>query len=698
LIEYPTFFNPAGLSKMAQTQRKILVTSALPYANGSIHLGHMLEHIQTDIWVRFQKMRGHLCTAVCADDAHGTAIMIKADQQGMTSEELIDGVRQEHMTDFNDFLIGYDNYYSTHSDENREISNSIYTALRDNGKIAVRSIVQAYDPEKEMFLADRFIKGTCPKCKAEDQYGDNCEVCSATYTPMEMINPRSVYSGATPIEKESEHYFFKLPDFQDFLAKWTRSGTLQDQVANKLSEWLDSGLKEWDISRDAPYFGFEIPDAPGKYFYVWLDAPIGYMASFKNLCDRTEGLEFDDYWAKDSDAELYHFIGKDIINFHALFWPAMLDCAGYRTPTGVNAHGYVTVNGTKMSKSRGTFIKARTYLNHLDPQYLRYYFAAKLNASVDDIDLNLQDFIQRVNSDVVGKVVNIASRTASFIGKKFDGQLASTVSEGEMIQSFIDSGDIIAQNFESREYGKAIREVMRLADVANEYIAVQAPWVLAKDEATLPKVQDVCTVALNLFSILATYLKPVMPNMVADAEAFLGKELTWDNRSDLLFGRTVNTFKPLMGRIEQTQIDAMIEEGKQEAAAEAAAKQAAAPAPAETELSKEPLAAQINFDDFAKVDLRIALIVKAEHVEKANKLLKLTLDIGGETRTVFSGIKSAYKPEDLEGKHTVMVANLAPRQMKFGLSEGMVLAAGPGGEEIYLLEPHAGAKPGQRVM
>lgn len=681
---------------MAQTQRKILVTSALPYANGSIHLGHMLEHIQTDIWVRFQKMRGHLCTAVCADDAHGTAIMIKADQQGITSEELIDGVRREHMADFNDFLIGYDNYYSTHSDENREFSNRIYTALRDNGKIAVRSIVQAYDPEKEMFLADRFIKGTCPKCKAEDQYGDNCEVCSATYTPMEMINPRSVYSGATPIEKESEHYFFKLPDFQDFLAKWTRSGTLQDQVANKLAEWLDSGLQEWDISRDAPYFGFEIPDAPGKYFYVWLDAPIGYMASFKNLCDRTEGLNFDDYWAKDSDAELYHFIGKDIINFHALFWPAMLDCAGYRTPTKVNAHGYVTVNGTKMSKSRGTFIKARTYLNHLDPQYLRYYFAAKLNASVDDIDLNLQDFIQRVNSDVVGKVVNIASRTASFISKKFDGQLASSVSEAEMIQSFIDSGDIIAQHFESREYGKAIREVMRLADVANEYIAVQAPWVLAKDDATLPKVQDVCTVALNLFSILATYLKPVMPNMVADAETFLGKELTWDNRSELLFGRTVNTFKPLMGRIEQTQIDAMIEEGKEEAQADAAEKAAALPA--ETELSKDPIAEEINFDDFAKVDLRIALIVKAEHVEKANKLLKLTLDIGGETRTVFSGIKSAYKPEDLEGKHTVMVANLAPRKMKFGLSEGMVLAAGPGGEDIYLLEPHAGAKPGQRVI
>ncbi|BFM51366.1 methionine--tRNA ligase [Marinomonas sp. THO17] len=687
---------------MAQTQRKILVTSALPYANGSIHLGHMLEHIQTDIWVRFQKLRGHLCTAVCADDAHGTAIMIKAEQNGITSEELIEGVRQEHMKDFNDFLIGYDNYHSTHSEENREISTSIYKALRDNGKIAVRSIVQAYDPEKEMFLADRFIKGTCPKCKAEDQYGDNCEVCAATYTPMEMINPRSVYSGATPIEKESEHYFFKLPDFQAFLSEWTRSGTLQDQVANKLAEWLDSGLQEWDISRDAPYFGFEIPDAPGKYFYVWLDAPIGYMASFKNLCDRTDGLHFDDYWKKDSDAELYHFIGKDIINFHALFWPAMLDCAGYRTPTGVNAHGYVTVNGTKMSKSRGTFIKARTYLNHLDPQYLRYYFAAKLNASVDDIDLNLEDFIQRVNSDVVGKVVNIASRTASFISKKFDGQLATTVSENDMIQSFIDAGDLIAEYFESREYGKAIREIMRLADIANTYIADQAPWVLAKDEATLPKVQEVCSVALNLFSILATYLKPVMPNMVADAEAFLNKELTWDNRSELLFGSKVNKFKPLMGRIEQKQIDDMIEEGKTEAAAEAAAKDAASNSQdnsqAETELSKEPIAEEINFDDFAKVDLRIALIAKAEHVEKANKLLKLTLDLGGETRTVFSGIKSAYKPEDLEGKLTVMVANLAPRKMKFGLSEGMVLAAGPGGEEIYLLEPHAGAKPGQRVM
>ncbi|MCV2403223.1 methionine--tRNA ligase [Marinomonas sp. C2222] len=685
---------------MAQTQRKILVTSALPYANGSIHLGHMLEHIQTDIWVRFQKMRGHLCTAVCADDAHGTAIMIKAEQNGITSEELIEGVRQEHMSDFNDFLIGYDNYHSTHSEENREISSSIYKALRDNGKISVRSIVQAYDPEKEMFLADRFVKGTCPKCKAEDQYGDNCEVCSATYTPMEMIDPRSVYSGATPIEKESEHYFFKLPDFQEFLAEWTRSGTLQDQVANKLAEWLDSGLQEWDISRDAPYFGFEIPDAPGKYFYVWLDAPIGYMASFQNLCERTEGLNFDDYWAKDSDAELYHFIGKDIINFHALFWPAMLDCAGYRTPTKVNAHGYVTVDGKKMSKSRGTFIKARTYLNHLDPQYLRYYFAAKLNASVDDIDLNLEDFIQRVNSDVVGKVVNIASRTASFITKKFDGQLAAQASEAEMIQSFIDAGDLIAEHFENREYGKAVREIMRLADVANTYIADQAPWVLAKDEATLPKVQEVCSVALNLFSILATYLKPVMPNMVADAEAFLNKELTWENRSELLFGTAINKFKPLMGRIDQKQIDAMIEEGKQEAEleAQASAGNTVKEEAVETELSKEPIADEISFDDFAKVDLRVALIAKAEHVEKANKLLKLTLDLGGETRTVFSGIKSAYKPEDLEGKLTVLVANLAPRKMKFGLSEGMVLAAGPGGEEIYLLEPHDGAKPGQRIM
>ena len=682
---------------MAQPQRKILVTSALPYANGSIHLGHMLEHIQTDIWVRFQKLRGNLCTAVCADDAHGTAIMIKAEQNGITSEQLIDGVRQEHMADFNDFGIGYDNYYSTHSPENRELSESIYKALRDNGKISVRSITQAYDPEKEMFLADRFIKGTCPKCKAEDQYGDNCEVCSATYTPMEMINPRSVYSGATPIEKSSDHYFFKLPEFQEFLQEWTRSGTLQDQVANKLAEWLDSGLQEWDISRDASYFGFEIPDAPGKYFYVWLDAPIGYMASFKNLCDRTEGLEFDEYWNKDSKAELYHFIGKDIINFHALFWPAMLDCAGYRTPTAVNAHGYVTVDGEKMSKSRGTFIKARTYLNHLDPQYLRYYFAAKLNSRVDDIDLNLGDFVQRVNSDVVGKVVNIASRTASFINKKFDGQLQAAPAQESMIQEFVDAGDLIAELYETREYGKAMREIMRLADIANTYIADEEPWVKAKNEETLPQVQEICSVSLNLFAILATYLKPVMPNMVADAEAFLNKELTWDNRGELLFGKSVNKFKALMARIEAPQIEAMIEEGKAEAEAEAQAKEQTTAAK-ETELSKEPIAAEINFDEFAKVDLRIAKIAKAEHVEKANKLLKLTLDLGGETRTVFSGIKSAYKPEDLEGKLTVMVANLAPRKMKFGLSEGMVLAAGPGGEEIYLLEPHDGAKPGQRVM
>jgi len=685
---------------MAQSQRKILVTSALPYANGSIHLGHMLEHIQTDVWVRFQKLRGNQCTAVCADDAHGTAIMIKADKNGETPEQLIEGVRQEHMADFNDFMIGYDNYHSTHSEENRELSSHIYKTLRDNDKIAVRSIVQAFDPEKEMFLADRFIKGTCPKCKAEDQYGDNCEVCSATYTAMEMINPVSVYSGATPVEKESEHYFFKLPEFQAFLAEWTRSGTLQDQVANKLAEWLDSGLQEWDISRDAPYFGFEIPDAPGKYFYVWLDAPIGYMASFKNLCDRTDGLNFDDYWAKGSDTELYHFIGKDIINFHALFWPAMLECAGYRTPTAVNAHGYVTVDGKKMSKSRGTFIKARTYLNHLDPQYLRYYFSAKLNATPDDIDLNLEDFIQRVNSDVVGKVVNIASRTASFINKKFDNQLATEVSEAEMIQSFIDAGDMIADCFENREYSKGIREIMRLADVANTYIADQAPWVLAKNEETLPKVQEVCTVSLNLFSILATYLKPILPDMVADAEAFLGKELTWDNREELLFGKSVNKFKALMARIDQKQVDAMIEEGRAEAALEAAANESQKTAEKEeqTELSKDPIADEIQFDDFAKVDLRIALIAKAEHVEKANKLLKLTLDLGGETRVVFSGIKSAYKPEDLEGKHTVMVANLAPRKMKFGLSEGMVLAAGPGGDELWLLEPHAGAKPGMRVM
>ncbi|NIB41923.1 methionine--tRNA ligase [Pseudomaricurvus alkylphenolicus] len=678
-------------------RRKILVTSALPYANGSIHLGHLVEYIQTDIWVRFQKMRGHDCTYVCADDAHGTAIMLKAEQLGLTPEQQIAKVKAEHEQDFADFLVNFDNFHSTHSEENRELSELIYGRLKANGHIASRMITQAYDPEKQLFLADRYIKGTCPKCKAEDQYGDNCEVCSATYSPSDLIKPKSVISGATPIDKESEHFFFKLPEFDAFLKDWTRAGHLQDEVANKLAEWLDAGLQEWDISRDAPYFGFEIPGEKDKYFYVWLDAPIGYMASFKNWLSQQQGTDvdavFDEYWNKDSSTELYHFIGKDIVNFHALFWPSMLSSAQFRTPTKVCVHGFLTVNGKKMSKSRGTFINARTYLEHLNPEYLRYYFAAKLSSSVDDLDLNLDDFIQRVNSDLVGKVVNIASRTAKFI-QKSGGTLSANIADETLWQQFVDADATIAEYYEARDFGKAMREIMALADAANEYIAAQAPWSLAKQEGTEQQVLDICSLGINMFRALLTYLKPVLPALTEAAEVFLGETLSWEQPVGFRGGEAINKFKPLLTRIEKDKVDAMVEASK-EALAEANA--AAAPA-ADSELGKEPLADEINFDDFAKVDLRVALIAKAEHVEGADKLLRLTLDLGGETRNVFSGIKSAYQPEDLEGKLTVMVANLAPRKMKFGVSEGMVLAAGPGGKEIYLLEPHSGAKPGQRVM
>lgn len=682
--------------------RKILVTSALPYANGPIHLGHLLEYIQTDIWVRFQKQRGETCTYVCADDAHGTAIMLRAEKEGITPEQLIERVNQEHQADFSDFLIRFDNYYSTHSPENKELSEAIYLACKENGKIATRSITQAFDPEKQLFLADRFIKGTCPKCKTEDQYGDNCEACGATYSPAELINPVSAISGATPIEKESEHFFFKLPEFQTFLQEWTRSGTLQPQIANKLAEWLDAGLQEWDISRDAPYFGFEIPGAPGKYFYVWLDAPIGYMASFKNLCAKDDSLDFDEYWKAGSETELYHFIGKDIINFHALFWPSMLSCANYRTPSAVFAHGFVTVNGKKMSKSRGTFIKARTYLEHLDPEYLRYYFAAKLTSNVDDLDLNLDDFAQRVNSDLVGKVVNIASRCAGFITKRFDGQLAEQCEEQNLLQQFIDAGDSIAELYEQREFGKAIRRIMELADLANQYIDEKAPWVVAKQEGQDQALQQICSNGINMFRQLMTYLAPVLPAMAAKSETFLNTELTWSARETLLLGHGINKFKPMMSRIDKKQIDAMLEASKEAVAEEQALGKKAEPAAeanSEAHSSEyEALAPEIAFDDFTKVDLRVARISKAEHVEGAKKLLKLTLDLGFETRQVFSGIKSAYQPEDLEGKLTVMIANLQPRKMKFGMSEGMVLAAGPGGKDIWLLEPHSGAQPGMRIM
>ncbi|WP_165681657.1 methionine--tRNA ligase [Metapseudomonas otitidis] len=675
--------------------RKILVTSALPYANGSIHLGHMVEYIQTDIWVRFQKMRGNQAIYVCADDAHGSAIMLRAEKEGITSEQLIDNVRAEHTTDFADFLVDFDNYHSTHSPENQALSSLIYTRLRDAGHIATRPVTQYFDPDKQMFLADRFIKGTCPKCAAEDQYGDNCEVCGATYAPTELKNPKSAISGATPVLKESLHYFFKLPDFDAMLKQWTRSGALQESVANKIAEWLDAGLQQWDISRDAPYFGFEIPDAPGKYFYVWLDAPIGYMASFQNLCARRPELDFDAYWAKDSSAELYHFIGKDIVNFHALFWPAMLEGAGFRKPTALNVHGYLTVNGQKMSKSRGTFIKARTYLDHLDPEYLRYYYAAKLSRSVDDLDLNLEDFVQKVNSDLVGKVVNIASRCAGFIHKGNGGRLVAENAAPELFAEFASAAPSIAEAYENRDFARAMREIMALADRANAWIADKAPWALNKQDGKQAEVQAICAAGVNLFRQLVIFLKPVLPNLAAAAEQFLNvAPLSWNDHQVLLADHDLNPFNPLMTRIDPVKIDAMIAASKEDLAA-----QNATPAPAGNgELTKEPLAPEIAFDAFAAVDLRIALIEKAEFVEGADKLLRLTLDIGDAKRNVFSGIKSAYPdPSKLEGRLTLYVANLAARKMKFGVSEGMVLAAGPGGEEIYLLSPDSGAKPGQRV-
>jgi methionyl-tRNA synthetase len=671
-----------------RSKRQILVTNALPYANAALHLGHILEYTQTDVWVRFQKMRGHECYYVSADDAHGTAIMLKADEKGISAEEHIAHMRAIHEADFKDFLIGVDNYHSTHSEENREFSELIYNRLKANGHIAMRSITQAFDPEKNLFLADRYVKGTCPKCKADDQYGDNCEVCGATYSPVDLINPISVISGATPVGKESVHYFFKLPEFTEFLKEWISSGTVQKEVANKLSEWLDSGLQEWDISRDAPYFGFEIPDAPGKYFYVWLDAPIGYMASFKNLCDR-DGLDFDHFWKKDSPTELYHFLGKDIVNFHALFWPAMLKSAEYRTPTKICVHGFVTVNGKKMSKSRGTFINARCYLDHLNPEYLRYYYASKLSGTIEDIDLNLEDFIQKVNSDLVGKVVNIASRCAKFIANGNNGVLSSSIENPELWAQVSGAADTIANHYENRDYGKAIREIMTQADAANEYIAAKEPWKLNKEKAQQQTVQDVCSLGINLFRVLLTYLKPVLPAMTEAGEVFLNDNLTWDSVKHPLVEHKINPFKPLMQRIEKERVDAMVEASKEDLAKETAT-------PISGRLADEPLADEISFDDFIKVDLRVARIVSANHVEGADKLLQLNLDIGGEMRQVFSGIKSSYDPADLEGRLTVMVANLAPRKMRFGMSEGMVLAAADE-QGIYLLAPDSGAQPGQRV-
>ncbi len=675
---------------MPTATRKILVTNALPYANGPIHIGHMLGYIQADIWVRFQKLRGHECHYVCADDAHGTPIMLKAQQLGIAPEQMIADMNQAHQADFADFHVAFDHYHSTHSDENRELAELIYTRLRDAGHIKTKTIEQLYDPQQEMFLPDRFVKGTCPKCGAEDQYGDNCDVCGATYAPTELKNPKSAVSGATPELRQSEHYFFDLPAFEQMLKEWTRSGSLQDEMANKLNEWFESGLQMWDISRDAPYFGFEIPDAPGKYFYVWLDAPIGYMGSFKHYCQTTGKAHFDDYWQLDSDAELYHFIGKDIIYFHSLFWPAMLKGASFRQPTNVWAHGFITVNGTKMSKSKGTFVMARTYLDHLDPDYLRYYFAAKLTNRIDDLDLNLTDFAQRVNADLVGKVVNIASRCAGFISKKFDGKLAASISDTSLLDEFQAAAAGIAQAYEKREFSKAMRDIMALADKANFYIAEQEPWQLIKDPSKQAQVHEICSIGINLFRLLMIYLTPVVPALATRVQEFLNDEFSWDSHQQLLTDHTISPFKALLQRIDMEKVEAMIEDSKASATPVAAAT-------SNGELERDPISAEINYDDFAKVDLRVALIANAEHVEGADKLLKLTLDLGGETRQVFAGIKSAYAPEQLIGQHTVMVANLAPRKMRFGLSEGMVLAAGPGGEELFILNPHAGAKPGMRV-
>jgi len=695
--------------------RKILVTSALPYANGAIHLGHLVEYIQTDIWVRFQKMSGNECWYVCADDTHGTPIMLRAEKEGITPEQLIERVHGEHFRDFSGFLVGFDNYHSTHSPENRECANTIYSRLRAAGLIDVRTIEQYFDPVKQLFLPDRFIKGECPKCGAKDQYGDNCESCGAAYAPTDLKDPYSAISGAKPELRNSEHYFFKLSDprCEAFLRQYTSSGVLQNEAANKMQEWLgapgDNKLTDWDISRDAPYFGFEIPDAPGKYFYVWLDAPIGYMGSFKNLCAR-QGLDFDEFFKPDSQTELYHFIGKDILYFHALFWPAELQHAGFRTPTKIFAHGFLTVDGAKMSKSRGTFITAESFLNTgLNPEWLRYYFAAKLSNTMEDIDLNFEDFVARVNSDLVGKYVNIASRSAGFIAKRFNGQLAPANADLPAIKAIQDAAPRIAELYEAREFGKAVREIMALTDGANQYVDSVKPWELAKQEGKEVELHAACSNSLNLFRLLTVLLKPILPVVAGKVEQFMNiAPLVWaDARTLLAGGHAINAYEHLMTRVDPKLIEKLVEANK-----ESLAPAAEAPKQAESQQrhaqhqqnevkAESPWEPFCNIDDFMKVDLRIARIANAEHVEGADKLVRLTLDLGNdETRNVFAGIKAAYDPAQLIGRLTVMVANLAPRKMKFGLSEGMVLAASdtagqtPG---IFLLSPDSGAQPGMRV-
>ncbi|MES2552980.1 MAG: methionine--tRNA ligase [Pseudomonadota bacterium] len=736
--------SPAAQTSLNETSakppRKMLVTSALPYANGSIHLGHLVEYIQTDIWVRFQKMHGNTIHYVCADDTHGTPIMLRAEKEGITPEELIARVHTEHSNDFADFLVEFDNYYSTNSEENRELASSIYTSLKANGKIATKTIEQFYDPVKSMFLPDRFIKGECPKCHAKDQYGDSCEVCGSTYNPTELINPYSAVSGAVPVRKETEHYFFKLSECAEFLKAWTRSGTLQPEAANKMNEWLgddsDNKLSDWDISRDAPYFGFEIPDAPGKYFYVWLDAPIGYMASFKNLCAKSQqagnqeqALDFDEYWKADSTTELYHFIGKDILYFHALFWPATLEYSGYRKPTQIFAHGFLTVNGEKMSKSRGTFVTARSFLEHVkNPEYLRYYYAAKINGTMEDIDLNLEDFVARVNSDLIGKYINIASRCAGFVSKRFAGRLTDIAISNEKLDAYLalisqnnkahhgqeyeTSKEILSQvlllirnyseairtDYEALNYGKAIRQIMAAADAANIFVNECKPWELSKldNPLAVEVLQWVCSLSLEIFRLLTLYLKPVLPELAKNVESFLNvAPLQWNDVAASLSGSSViSTYQHLMTRIDPKLIEAMTDANKENLQVTIQA----APAVATAVEKPETDASYIGIDDFTKIDLRIARIVTADHVEGAEKLLKLMLDIGeAAPRQVFAGIKSAYDPATLVGRLTVMVANLAPRKMKFGMSEGMVLAASDESGGPFIMSPDAGAQPGMRV-
>lgn len=683
--------------------RKILVTSALPYANGPIHLGHLVEYIQTDIWVRAMRALGHSVHYVCADDAHGTAIMLKAQANHVTPEALIAEVKAEHERDFAGFLVGFDNYYSTHSPENRRYSELIYKRLRDAGHISTSEVEQLYDNEVGLFLADRFVKGECPQCHAKDQYGDNCEVCGTTYQATELIAPYSTLSGSTPVLKSSTHYFFNLPNFEAFLQDWTRQeGRLQSSIANKLQEWFDAGLARWDISRDAPYFGFQIPDTEDKYFYVWLDAPVGYMASFANLCARM-GLSFDEFWTKEAaeHSEVHHFIGKDIVYFHALFWPAMLEGAGFRTPTTINAHGFLMVNGEKMSKSRGTFIKAATYLEHLNPEYLRYYFASKLSATVEDINLDLLDFMQKVNADLVGKVVNIASRSAGFIVKNHGGKLADTLAEPALVQSVIDAGDEIARAYEAREFSRAMRLIMACADQANAYIDDKKPWALNKIDGNQAEVQAICTVALNIFRQLMVYLAPVLPTLTAKAQAFLNIEsLDFASRYTPLLGHAINRFEPLMQRIEQTQIDAMIEASKQDLVA-VATPQADAKTQATTNQSAhstEDTADSIGIEDFAKVEMKVAKVLACDYVEGADKLLRFTLDVGENTpRNVFSGIRAFYTPEALVGKKVICVTNLAPRKMKFGVSQGMILSAGEPKTGLTLITLPDEAKVGDKL-